>query len=209
VQAFANAPKPDNAVDNPVQVIAFNIENQDASLSIAGKHAYYSVPLGQASADAMWHSAIHCETTTTSAFRANYKKLPGTQSVWNKEVETPTQGGVDVWLVSLTVQWTSAAYAQQIYQTFMDLWTATYPEYAISYYNPLGSEWQLKIKAPQGISPAQVRAAVKDIGQQTIQQALAIAIPKPKASGGLAPPAIAIPPPDVEVTNSAIILSTS
>ncbi|KAF1965326.1 hypothetical protein BU23DRAFT_574945 [Bimuria novae-zelandiae CBS 107.79] len=169
----------------------------NAPLQSAGNHAYYAVPLGQDASSSMWHSATTIATTTTQGFRDNYKKQPGTQTVYNKTLEGSKDGGSSTWIVSLNVTWSSQTYAQQIYPTFSTIWQKTNGN-TIIYNNPIGTTWQLKIRAAVGASPAQVRAAVEDIAQQSIKQGPS------GAKITIQQDVETLPPPAVEVTNSAL-----
>ncbi|KAF1969225.1 hypothetical protein BU23DRAFT_653658 [Bimuria novae-zelandiae CBS 107.79] len=197
--AFANAPLPSalSSNDLPYQTVGFQVNNIDNTLNVKGNHAYYAVPLGQDGSSSMWHSATTIATTTTQKFRDNYKKQPGTQTVYNKTLEVFKQEGSSTWIVSLNVTWSSQTYAQQIYPTFSSLWQTTNGD-TIIYKNPIGTTWQLKIQAAAGASPAQVRAAVEDIAQQCIKQG------PPGAKITLQQDVETLPPPAVEVTNSAL-----
>ncbi|KAK7182181.1 hypothetical protein DPSP01_013804 [Paraphaeosphaeria sporulosa] len=199
VAAFANAPFSSAASPSnmPYQTTGFEINNIDDTLNVRGNHAYYAVPLGQDAPSTMWHSATTIAATTTQGFRDNYKRQSGTQTVYNKSLEVAKQGGSATRIVNLNVTWCSQSYAQQIYPTFSTLWKKKMGD-TIIYKHPFGTTWQLKIQAAVGASPAQVRAAVEVIAQQSIQQRASstkAAIQQdPKTS----------PPPAVVVTNSAL-----
>lgn len=201
---FANAPisvssPPKPGDPSPVTQAGFELGNKDGSLQIAGTHAYYAIPLGRSGTDTAWHGALRVSTTTTQGFRDAYKKEVASYTIFNAEVRNTALPSV--WLVTLQVLWASAPYAVQLVPIFLDLWNKNYGAYTITLNTLTGSLEVLKVQAPAGVSPAQVRQAVSNTAASSISQT-SLPIIMNRASSNVVQ---LIQPPDITVTDSTLV----
>ncbi|KAJ5358681.1 uncharacterized protein N7496_011094 [Penicillium cataractarum] len=134
--------------------------------TISGTHAYYSIPLGKRSEgsacdDQAWHGAVRVTKTTTQAFDAEHRKEMKKDFFVAQDVEMASVG--PRWVVTCQVDWRTISLARNSRDKLKAEFEKNYPTYKILHLGVAGQSQTIKIQAPEGDTPAKVRALLNKV----------------------------------------------
>ncbi|KAF5855106.1 hypothetical protein ETB97_010046 [Aspergillus alliaceus] len=164
-----NVPAPGDIEGVAVRFPTFQIGN--GSCFITGAHAYYAVPLGKSisgieSDDHAWHGAVHVTKATTAEFDQQYTEHKKSLVLVAEDRETQA-GVVPRWVVTCQVDWRTVLQATKASFDVEAQLRKLYPEYELLYSNVDGQSQIIKVRAPEGIRPPQVRAVIHKVVTET------------------------------------------
>ncbi|KAJ5100691.1 hypothetical protein N7456_006743 [Penicillium angulare] len=164
---FANVPVVPKASDFEgvaIQLPTFNLEG--GGCKISGTHAYYSIPLGKrnngpACDDQAWHGAVHVKKTSTQAFDIAHAKKRKNLFFVARQEDIAEIG--PRWVVTCQVDWRTTPLAEKAQEKLKMQFEKDHRDYTLLYSGVAGQNQTIKIRAPNEVTPAQVRALLNKV----------------------------------------------
>lgn len=164
---FADAPGiPESSEVEAVAVKVAEFEIPGDGCTISGSHAYYSIPLGKRNYgpqcdDQAWHGAVRVTRTSTAAFDIEHRKQMKENFYVAQTVETAGTG--PRWVVTCQVNWRTISLAKRAREKVKAELLEYHPTYQLLYSAVTGQNQTIKIRAPEGVTPASVRAILNQV----------------------------------------------
>ncbi|CBF76058.1 hypothetical protein AN3485.2 [Aspergillus nidulans FGSC A4] len=164
---FANVPgipDPDDVQGVVVQCPQFQVG--DSRCTISGRHAHYAIPLGKRTGgelcdDLAWHGAVHFIKTSDSTFEKLHNEAKKRLLFVARDEDAATDG--PRWVVTCQVDWRTTSLANRAPEKVSRLFEVKMPEYELLYTGVNGQNQIIKIRAPSGVTPAQVRSKLNKV----------------------------------------------